>query len=137
MPPAPPIKSIRPSVYANNTGSSSTKKRASVSPAEAAGGYHHHHHPGKLAGLAPKREISPNKQRFQQVQQQQVQRATVTSASAPIINHSVSNPIMRSTGITMSSGSSNGNIRENRLLFEDEYSREVQDYMHEMEVSLY
>jgi hypothetical protein len=25
--------------------------------------------------------------------------------------------------------------RENRLLFEDEYSREVEEYMHEMEVS--
>jgi hypothetical protein len=49
-------------------------------------------------------------------------------------NASSSASIMKPSGTSMGSIVQTGS-RENRLLFEDEYSREVEEYMHEMEVS--
>jgi hypothetical protein len=43
--------------------------------------------------------------------------------------------IMKPTGVSVSLAAVSGSARENRLLFEDEYSQEVEEYMHEMEVS--
>lgn len=117
-------------MYSNGSGTSSIKKRASVSPAEAAAGYHTHHHSGKLNGMAPKRELSPSKQRFQAQAQAQAQ------AQQQVLRSGM-NAAVKPTGMFVTPAIIQpSSARENRLLFEDEYSREVQEYMHEIEVSL-
>lgn len=127
MPPAPALKSSRPSVYANPGSSCSAKKRASVSPAEAAGGHHNHHY-AKGQG---RKEISPPKQRFQAQGQSQYTQASAFASTSSI--SASGSAFMKPTGVVVTAGASKGSAVQNRLLFEDEYSAEVEEYMYLME----